>query len=245
LEDVHNEIALEGETMTVLIVILAFVLFIALDYVIELRKERRQESVVRKQIRIEPQPAIMPAASAERVWVAGYQLPQELHYHRGHTWARLLSNDTALIGLDDFARKLIGLAREVIIQEVGTAVSQGDKGFHVVLNGKSADFLSPVDGQVVEVNPELGRLPSLATNDPYGRGWVMKVRSTNLVKNLRNLLSGSLARSWMEDARRSLDLHLMVLSGSVLQDGGEPVEDFARHLSEEEWKRLVNEFLLT
>jgi glycine cleavage system H protein len=231
--------------MTVLLVILTFALFIALDYVIELRKERKKETVHREEIRVLREPAFTPALAAEPVWVAGYQLPEELHYHRGHTWARLLSDDTALIGLDDFARKLIGPAKAMTLPAEGTKVSQGDRGFRVVVNGKSADFLSPVDGQVLEVNPDLGAQPSLATDDPYGRGWVMKVRSSNLTKNLRNLLSGSLARSWIEDARRGLDLQLMALSGSVLQDGGEPVADFARHLSEEEWKRLVGEFLLT
>jgi hypothetical protein len=49
----------------------------------------------------------------------------------------------------------------------------------------------------------------------------------------------------MEDARAALDLRLMALSGSVLQDGGEPVRDFARHLADEDWRRLVAEFLLT
>jgi hypothetical protein len=66
-----------------------------------------------------------------------------------------------------------------------------------------------------------------------------------LAANLRNLLSGRLARRWIEDARESLDLRLMALSGSVLQDGGEPVADYARHLPDQEWKRLVGEFLLT
>ncbi len=166
--------------MTVLLVILTFALFIALDYVIELRKERKKETVHREEIRVRPEPVFTPALAAEPVWVAGYQLPEELHYHRGHTWARLLSADTVLIGLDDFARKLIGPAKAMTLPTEGTLLSQGDKGFHVVVNGKSADFLSPVDGQVVEVNPELGRQPSLATDDPYGRGWVMKVRSSNL-----------------------------------------------------------------
>jgi hypothetical protein len=62
---------------------------------------------------------------------------------------------------------------------------------------------------------------------------------------MRNLLSGSLARRFTEDSREGLDLRLMALSGSVLQDGGEPVADFARHLAEPEWRRLVGEFLLT
>jgi hypothetical protein len=49
----------------------------------------------------------------------------------------------------------------------------------------------------------------------------------------------------MEDSREALDLRLMALSGSVLQDGGEPAADFARHLPREDWERLVNEFFLT
>jgi hypothetical protein len=105
--------------------------------------------------------------------------------------------------------------------------------------------VAPIEGEVVAVNEELKSRPRLATDDPYGRGWVVKVKAAGLAANLRNLLSGSLARRFMEDAREGLDLRLMALSGSVLQDGGEPVADFARHLPDEEWKRLVGEFLLT
>jgi glycine cleavage system H protein len=232
--------------MTVLLVILTFALFITLDYVIQLRKAKRGEIEVGEKRDVQDvQTVFQPAIATEPVWVAGYQLPEELHYHRGHTWARILSNDTALIGLDDFARKLIGPAKGVTMPTVGSHIEQGDKGFALAVNGKSADFVSPVDGQVVEVNPDLTRLPNLATDDPYGRGWVMKIRSSHLASNLRNLMSGSLARSWMEDTRKRLDFQLMAMSGSVLQDGGEPVADFARHLSEEEWTRLVREFFLT
>jgi glycine cleavage system H lipoate-binding protein len=230
--------------MTVLLVILTFALFITLDYVIELRKAKRGE-IEAPEARVETQPVRQPALAAEPFWIAGYQLPEEFHYHRGHTWARVLNHDTALVGIDDFARKLIGPANNITLPAVGSHLAQGDKGFGVAVNGKSADFISPVEGQVVEVNSDLGAQPNLATDDPYGRGWIMKVKSSQLVANLRNLMSGSLARSWMEDARKQLDLQLMALSGSVLQDGGEPVADFARHLSEEEWKRLVGEFLLT
>jgi hypothetical protein len=115
----------------------------------------------------------------------------------------------------------------------------------VQVDGRAADLISPVEGEVVEVNTSLRSEPELATEDPYGRGWILKVRVRDLASSLRNLLSGSLARRWTEDAREGLDLRLMALSGSVLQDGGERVEDFARHLPTEDWKRLVGEFLLT
>jgi glycine cleavage system H protein len=230
--------------MTVLLVILTFALFITLDYAIELRKGNKRGAIEIPDTH-NHEPVLKPALAAEPVWIAGYQLPEELHYHRGHTWARILSHDTALVGIDDFARKLIGPAKSITLPQIGSQLAQGDKSFGVAVNGKSADFVSPVAGRVVEVNPDLVTQPNLATDDPYGRGWVMKVKSSQLVANLRNLISGSLARSWMEDARKQLDLQLMALSGSVLQDGGEPVADFARHLSEEEWKRLLGEFLLT
>lgn len=245
-EDRNTDEAIKGKgnTVTVLLVILTFALFIALDYGIRLKVARRKETS-RPETGAEIEAILHPALAAEPVWVAGYQLPEELHYHRGHTWARVLSNDTVAIGLDDFASKLIGPAKELTLPAVGFRLDQGDKGFGVTVNGKSADFLAPVDGQVVEVNPELQHQPHLATDDPYGRGWILKIRSSNLAADLRNLLSGRLARSWMEDTRRLLDLQLMALSGSVLQDGGEPVSDFARHLSEDEWNRLIREFLLT
>jgi glycine cleavage system H protein len=224
--------------MTVLLVLVTFALFIAVDYLVGLRKAARQ---------IEAPPRLVPAPAPilEPVWVAGYQLPDPLHYHRGHTWARVLDPRTVLVGVDDFARKLLGRARGVRLPVLGTWLRQGEKGFQVRVDGRAADLVCPVEGEVMEVNTSLRSDPALATEDPYGRGWIFKVRVRDLAANLRNLMSGSLARRWTEDAREGLELRLMALSGSVLQDGGERVEDFARHLSTEDWRRLVGEFLLT
>jgi len=222
--------------MTVLLVILTFVAFVVLDALVS----RRHPAVANEKA------VVLPAPSApEPVWVAGYQLPESLHYHRGHTWARVVDPDTVEVGLDDFARRLIGSAADVRLPSAGTWLRQGEAAFGVDSQGRGASLVAPVEGEVVEVNRDLLREPGLATDDPYGRGWVLKLRPASLALALRNLMSGSLARRWMEDAREGLDLRLMALSGSVLQDGGEPVADFARHLTAEEWKRLVGEFLLT
>lgn len=221
--------------MTVLLVLGFFVLFIAADYVITQRRIARQAT---------ERAATAPPA-LEPVWVAGFQMPEALHYHRGHTWARTLDKDTVLIGLDDFARRLVGNAVSVRVPSVGDWLHQGAHAFALKLDGKAAELVSPVEGEVVEVNREVLERPSLATDDPYGKGWLMKVKSHSLASNLRNLLSGRLARKWMEDSREALDLRLMALSGTVLQDGGEPAADFARHLPKEDWERLVNEFFLT
>jgi glycine cleavage system H lipoate-binding protein len=225
----------EVTIMTILLMLAFFAAFILVDYALT-RRRVTQEAAQR-----------IPVAesSLEPVWVAGYRLPEELRYHPGHVWVRPLDRATVLVGLDDFARRLIGAARGLRLPARGDWLHQGGAGFGVKVDGRAAEFLAPVEGEVVAVNPELRRNPSLATDDPYGRGWVMKVRVAHLAANLRNLLSGRLARRWMEDSREALELRLMALSGSVLQDGGEPVADFARHLPDEDWKRLVGEFLLS
>ncbi|MHC4338611.1 MAG: glycine cleavage system protein H [Planctomycetota bacterium] len=228
--------------MAVLLAVLTFILFVTLDYVVSRRLAARSATVTTSAL---AGAAAEPAVAAEPVWVAGYELPEQLHYHRGHTWAKVIAPDMVVIGLDDFARKLLGRAKAVKSPAVGSWVRQGERGFGIKVDGRTADLVAPVEGEVMEVNPEIRGEPAACTEDPYGRGWICRVRSMNLAANLRNLLSGSLARRWMEDSRSQIELRLMALSGSVLQDGGEPVADFAEHLETEDWKRLVGEFLLT
>jgi glycine cleavage system H protein len=221
--------------MTVLIVVAFFAVFVTLDYVMTRRRLAREAA----------EQALTAVPVVEPVWVAGFQMPEALHYHRGHTWARLLDRDRVLVGVDDFARRLLGTPAAVRTPARGDWLHQGGRAFGLQLDGKSAELVSPVEGEVVEVNPELAAKPFLPGEDPYGRGWILKVRAHNLTDNLRNLLSGRLARRWMEESREALDLHLMALTGTVLQDGGEPVAELARHLPKAEFERLVAEFLLT
>jgi glycine cleavage system H lipoate-binding protein len=221
--------------MTVLLVLAFFVVLITMDYVVtrqRLAREARAQAT-----------AAVPAL--EPTWVAGYQMPETLYYHRGHTWARPLDADTVLIGIDDFARRLIGPVGSVKTPSRGDWLHQGGRAFAMKVDGKVADLLSPVEGEVVDVNRDLAEKPGLAGEDPYGRGWVVKVKAPQLASNLRNLLSGRLARRWMEDSREALELRLMALSGSVLQDGGEPASDLSQHLPKADWERLAHEFLLT
>ncbi len=222
--------------MTVLFVLLTFALFLALDAWVR-RREGAAEAVVAREI----EPTFVP----EPVWMAGYQMPDEMYYHRGHTWVRPTGSDTVLVGLDDFARQLVGPATRIQFPSVGAWLRQGAKAARLAVDGRAVDLVAPVEGEVLEVNSLVSRQPDLATSDPYARGWLFKMRVPELPRNLANLLSGSLVRRFMEDTRERLQHQLMALSGTVLADGGEPVADFARHLSDEDWRHLVREFLLT
>ncbi|MHC5209602.1 MAG: glycine cleavage system protein H [Planctomycetota bacterium] len=226
--------------MAALLALFTFALFIALDFYLSRRGVARAAKAVPA-----PAPSLVAEPLGEPVFVAGYELPEPYHYHRGHTWARVLGPDTVAIGLDDFARGLIGKAKTLKLPAVGEWLRQGSTAFRVGNARHQAALVSPVEGKVIEVNTEAQRRASLCTDDPYRRGWLFKVRSPVVAENLRNLMSGRLARRWIEDAREQFDMRLMALSGSVLQDGGEPAADFAEHLAEEDWANLVEAFLLT
>jgi glycine cleavage system H lipoate-binding protein len=221
--------------MTVLLVLTFFVALITVDYVVSRHRLARESKAL----------AAAAIPSVEPAWVAGYQMPETLFYHRGHTWARPLDADTVLIGVDDFARRLVGAAATVSAPSRGDWVHQGGRAFAMKQDGRTAELVSPVEGEVIDVNRDLAAKPGLAGEDPYGAGWVLKVKAPQLAANLRNLLSGRLARKWMEDSREALELRLMAFSGSVLQDGGEPAADLGHHLPKADWERLVHEFLLT
>jgi glycine cleavage system H protein len=227
--------------MAVLLALFTFILFCTLDFLVH--RVRAARAVTAPAQPATPAPA--PEIVDEPVWVAGYELPERLYYHPGHMWARVVAPDTVVVGMDDFARRLTGPLTGLKLPATGAWLRQGSRVLGLEADGKRAEMLAPVEGEVIEVNREVHKDPAIAAADPYGRGWLFKLRSGNLAANLRNLLSGSLARRWTEDARERLTLQLMALSGSVVADGGEPARDFARHLEPPDWRELTTAFFLT
>lgn len=179
-------------------------------------------------------------------WVAGFSLPGRLHYQRGHVWARLVSADTAEVGLDDFAARLLGNASRIDLPALGSRVAQGTRAARVRAGaGRSADLVSPVSGEVVAVNPLLASSPDFAVREPYGRGWLVRVRCDDADRDLRNLLSGRLAETWMEDARDELELAIEDSQSWHCRDGGDLAPGYGSKLDHATWRRLTRESFLT
>jgi len=109
---------------------------------------------------------------------------------------------------------------------------------------RSLPMLSPVDGEVVAVNPAVLETPRLAADDPYGAGWLLRVRPRDRRASLKNLLSGELAMLWMRDATERLRRMPAAGLGSVMPDGGMPVRGFGRSLAPEEWSQAARDFFL-
>ena len=115
----------------------------------------------------------------------------------------------------------------------------------MIRDGQRTDLVSPVEGEVTNVNEALVSNTSLANKDPYGEGWFVSVISPDLQISFRNLLNGSLARKWMADAASRLQVRMPALAGVVAQDGGPAVHDLTAHMPMEKWGEITREFFLT
>jgi glycine cleavage system H lipoate-binding protein len=224
--------------MTVILVLLTFAIFLLIDYA------RGQKSVVKQPVeqaaREEVAPRVIPAL------VAGFEVPENVRYHAGHTWALSESRDLVRVGMDDFATKLAGKFDSITLPQRGRWIRQGQKVWTLFRDGKSVDMISPIEGTVSDINEAVVKDPELVRNDPYGEGWLVKVQAPDAKLNFRNLIGGALARLWVEDSALRLRKRMPVaMAAALAQDGGVAVDDLSAHLPDEDWAALTKEFFLS
>jgi glycine cleavage system H protein len=174
-----------------------------------------------------------------------FSLEKGLFYHQGHGWVRTEANGLAVVGIDDFAQRLLGRSSAIDLPQIGSRIQQGEKGWKLWFGSKTIDILSPIEGEVVAVNNEVLQDPHLLNRDPYGRGWLVKVKAPQMKRNLTNLLSGELAMAWMKEIVDSLHRRMAGNLGVALQDGGIPIEGIAKVLSPNNWDEVARDFLRT
>lgn len=191
-----------------------------------------------------PAPARRPVLAPAPRPAGWFAVPDRLFFHPGHTWARVEPDGLVAIGLDDFAEKLVGPLAGVRLPAPGARLAQGEPAWSLLTGGRSVDMLSPVDGVVVEVNAGAVR-DGRSIVDPYGAGWLVRVRPTRLAANLKGLLAGEFARRWMAAAADVLRRRLSPELGLVYEDGGAPIDGLARSLDPGGWDRLARECFLT
>jgi len=222
--------------MTVIMVLLTFAIFLLIDYV---RTQKLAKQPVVQAARREAAPRVVPAL------VAGFQVPENVRYHAGHTWALSESHEMVRVGMDDFASKLVGKIESIALPQRGRWVRQGQKIWTISRDGKSVDMVSPIEGTITDVNDAVSKNPELARTDPYGDGWMVKVQAPDSKINFRNLLGGTLARLWTESAAMQLRNKMPAFAGALAQDGGVAVDDLTAHMPDEDWATITREFFLS
>jgi len=222
--------------MTVILMLVMFAIFLTIDY---LRKGKTVEAVD-----LVEEGAGAAARRLPRI-VSGFELPENRRYHQGHTWALQESPTLARVGIDDFGARLAGRIDEITLPKRGQWIRQGQKFVTLIRDGQKTELISPVEGEVTNVNDALLIDAETMNFDPYGQGWLVSVLSPDLATSFRNLLDGSLARRWMADAASRLQMRIPALAGVVAQDGGTAVHDLTLHLPTAKWGEITREFFMS
>jgi glycine cleavage system H protein len=129
-------------------------------------------------------------------------VPAELHYTEEHEWVSV-DGTTASVGITDYAAQSLGDVVYVSLPAVGAAVTAGDPCGEVESTKSVSDLYSPVDGEVVEINEELNDDPGLVNAEPYGAGWMFRVRLATGPDGEAALPAGLLSPAEYEELTKS------------------------------------------
>lgn len=176
--------------------------------------------------------------------IGWFRLAENYFYHQGHGWIAALEGSRFKIGIDDFAQKMLGTPNLILPATVGKSVTQGKPIIEFVVDEKSFAILSPVSGKITAINNDAVKEPKLINNDPYNKGWLFEIIPDDFNREKAGLLSGNLAKSWIENVSKKLNSKISGQADIVLQDGGEIATGFIKELDKDNWDIIAKEFLL-
>jgi len=130
-----------------------------------------------------------------------YIVPENLYYTKKHEWLKV-QGDTATMGITDYAQKSLHEIVFVDLPEVGRKVKQMESIGTVESVKAVSEIYTPISGEIIEVNTELNEKPEFVNQDPYGKGWIVKIRPENLDRELENLMPPKEYREYLKTLER-------------------------------------------
>ncbi|MCL5499787.1 glycine cleavage system H protein [Phytobacter palmae] len=125
-------------------------------------------------------------------------VPAELKYSKEHEWLRKEADGTYTIGITEHAQELLGDMVFVDLPEVGATVAAGDDCAVAESVKAASDIYAPISGEIVAVNEALGDAPEQVNSEPYGEGWIFKIKASD-ESEVDALLSATEYEALLED----------------------------------------------
>lgn len=116
-------------------------------------------------------------------------IPEELKYTKDHEWARI-EGDVATVGITDYAQSELGDIVYVELPQIGKKTKQSESFGTIEAVKAVSDLFAPLSGEIIEVNNTLANQPEIINKDPYGEGWLVKIKFSNQ-NEINNLLDKS------------------------------------------------------
>lgn len=168
----------------------------------------------------------------ERRLGAGFDVPADRWYHRGHTWVHAEADGTYTIGLDDFGTRVFGTPDRVELPQTGSRIHANGAAWQMSRNGIDLRILSPITGVVVE------------TGGP-GAEWMLRVKAAPDEVDAGCLLKGGEVEAWLTREMERLQAALSSPGvGLTAADGGVPVADIPKAHTDANWDAIWGEVFL-
>ena len=125
------------------------------------------------------------------------EIKDELRYSKDHEWIKV-EGDLAIVGITDYAQNSLHEITFVEISDVGTVLEANGECGLVESMKASSDIITPVAGEIVEVNGTLEDAPEIVNEEPYGKGWMFKIKPSNLDAELAELMDAAGYKAYIE-----------------------------------------------
>jgi glycine cleavage system H lipoate-binding protein len=222
--------------MVVILVALTF-LAVILVQAISHRSARKREVL---RVEMGKDYGIISPAAAVPVPGRVPQFPEDVYYHSGHAWMKPDGGDRIRIGLDDFTQQVMGDIDDIEIPPIGGKLNQGEVAWKVRHGERKLSQLAPLGGTVVEINEKLRRDPTLANHSPYEEGWILKIQTKALNKEMPELMNSFQFKAYFDQCKANLMSCFNTQTlGLAYGDGEEVIKGVASKLDEETWKMVV------
>ncbi len=123
--------------------------------------------------------------------------PEDLKYSKDHTWVRM-EDDEGTVGITDYAQESLGDIVYVDVPEEDDDVEAGEEVAEVESTKATSSVLSPVSGTVIEVNEDIEDSPDTINEDPYGDGWIVRIKLSN-PSELKGLMDADAYQTFVEE----------------------------------------------
>jgi glycine cleavage system H protein len=123
--------------------------------------------------------------------------PDELRYHKDHTWVRV-SGKKATIGITDYAQESLGDIVYIDLPEIDTELEANTEFGEIESTKTTSTLIAPISGRILEVNDELSESPEIINEDPYGKGWIAIVEIADN-SELEDLMDASEYAKYVEE----------------------------------------------
>ncbi len=174
-----------------------------------------------------------------------FQIPGGVFISQGHCWANVSEDGTAKVGLDDFAKKIIGKVDSVGLPNLGMIVKKGQSLFNITQGQRTISFKSPVSGKVKEINKFINQELDSLNFTPYDMNWVCEIDAYELDSELPGLKIGKSAVSFYQEDIEKLQVlkkKTQTSKEAELEPEGAIFVGEMEKLDDISWKRFAEEF---